>query len=259
MAFYDYLMRIDDIIINIAFKTKHILRTNKPNLFSIKRRMKKNPFEGLGKDLYIVLNGPSLKSQNLKKLKGKNTMFVNRGFLHPLYSELQPKYHVFVDTKMLTGEWPVAWIDEIFRLSPNTKIVLPIEWYQKPVFTKYKEDKRIYWLEWEIPFYGIGVSSTCFSFAITQKFANIYFIGFDANGLAYDMIKSSESHFYGSDPELKDMTTMQFNTALYSHAIHLRSLNKFAEYCKHKNIHIYNMTNGGLLDMFPRKNFDDIN
>ena len=41
MAFYDYLMRIDDIIINIAFKTKHILRTNNPNLFSIKRRMKK--------------------------------------------------------------------------------------------------------------------------------------------------------------------------------------------------------------------------
>lgn len=255
MAFFHQLMRLDDSIINIAFKTKHIINVNRPSLLAIKRKMNAMPLEGVGKELFIILNGPSLKSQDLTKLKGKTLMFVNRGFLHPLYKELQPKYHVFVDTKLLSGVWPVEWLDKIWELSPQTKIVLPLEWYNNPIFARFREESRIYWLDWEIPFYGIGVSASCFSFAIKQKFETIYFTGFDANGLAYDMIKSSEnSHFYGGDAELKNMTCDQFALALYSHSIHLRSLIRFARYCEKRNISIINITNGGLLDMFPRKN-----
>ncbi len=254
MAFFHQLMRIDDTIINIAFKTKHILAVNKPSLLSLRRKMNSFPLEGIGKDLYIILNGPSLKSQDLHKLKGKTLMFVNRGFLHPLYKELQPQYHVFVDTKLISGVWPVEWLEQIWELSPQTKIVLPIEWHNNPKFSRFREDERIYWIDWEIPFYGIGVSASCFSFAIKQKFEIIYFTGFDANGLAYDMIKSSESsHFYGADEELKNMTCEQFVLALYSHSIHLRSLIKFSRYCEKKGIKIINLSNGGLLDMFPRK------
>lgn len=258
MAFYDYLMKIDDTIINIAFKIKHLIRTVKPTLWIVKKKMKANAVEGMGKDLFIILNGPSLKTQDLSVLKGKDIVFVNRGFMHPLYAELSPKYHVFVDTKLLSGEWPIEWIENIFRLSPSTKIVLPIDWYTHPKIKEYKHDNRIYWLVWEIPFYGIGVSSACFSLGIQQKYSTIYFTGFDANGLAYDMIKSSESHFYGSDPELTNMSTMQFNTALYSHAIHLRSLNRFSLYCKNKGIRVINLTNGGLLDMFPRSTIENV-
>lgn len=253
MAFYHQLMNLDDFFINIAFKTKHVLRVNKPSLFKIRRKMNALPLEGIGDDLYIILNGPSLKTQDLLKLKGKTLMFVNRGFLHPSYKELQPKYHVFVDSKLITGVWPVEWLDQIWELSPNTRIILPLEWYNNPKFNLIKDDSRIYWLDWEIPFYGIGVSSTCFSFAIKEKFDNIYFTGFDANGLAYDMVKKSEnSHFYGADAELKDMTCNQFALALYSHSIHLRSLIKFAHYCEKNKIMIKNFTNGGILDMFPR-------
>lgn len=254
MAFFNQLMRIDDAFINVAFKTKHLLRVNKPSLWKVKKRTNSLPLEGKGKELFIILNGPSLKSQDLTKLKGKTLMFVNRGFLHPLYKELQPAYHVFVDTKLITGVWPVEWIDQIWELSPRTKVILPIEWYNNSLFSRIKDDERVYWLDWEIPFYGIGVSASCFSYAIKQKFDEIYFTGFDANGLAYDMIKSSESsHFYGADAELKNMTCKQFALALYSHSIHLRSLIKFSHYCEKRKIKIYNVTNGGLLDMFPRK------
>lgn len=251
------LISISDWALTSQMMVRRIVLRFHPKLLRIRRLMKRVPKEGEGEDLYIILNGPSLKTQDLSLLKGKNTMFVNRGFMHPLYKELQPKYHVFLDSKIRDGIWPITWIDDIFELSPHIRIILPIEWYNHPVFSAYRNDERIFWLDWLVPFHTLGVSGGCFSYAIRQKFSNIYFTGFDANSCAYDMIKSSESHFYGSDPELKGMTSIQHSIALFSTALHLLSLNKLAVYCKKKSINIFNMTNGGLLDMFPRKKMDD--
>ena len=93
----------------------------------------------------------------------------------------------------------------------------------------------------------------CFSFAIQQKFEHIYFAGFDATGIGHEMVKTANSHFYGDDRELEGKSTQQFVIDLYMHSRHLHDLNRLAEYCKVRNIQIINITNGGLLDMFPRK------
>lgn len=171
--------------------------------------------------------------------------------MHPLYKMLQPKYHIFVDNKMLKGIWPVSWLDEIWSLSSNTKIILPIEWMNNPLFSTYKN--KIYWLTQKLPFYNLGVSGSCFAFAIQHQFENIYFTGFDANGIGYEMIKSADSHFYGNDKELEGKSTKQFAIDLLMHSRHLHDLNRLAIYCQKRNIKIINLTNGGLLDMFPRE------
>lgn len=237
-------------------KTYYFVKSINPKLAEVKKMTKKIEADGENKDLFIILNGPSLKTQDLSLLKGKNLMFVNRGFMHPLYKELQPKYHVFIDSKMRDGVWPTQWIDDIIADNPSIRIILPYTWYSHPRFENYKKCPNIYWQTWTIPFYGIGVSAACFSYAIKNKFENIFFTGFDANGLAYDMIHQADSHFYGNDEELANMTTKQFALALFFHSQHLFNLNKFADYCKKKGIRIYNLTNGGLLDMFPRRRFN---
>ena len=132
-------------------------------------------------------------------------MFVNRGFMHPMYKDLQPAYHVFVDTKMLKGIWPATWIGDILQMSPNTKILLPLSWSNIKIFKPY--EKSIYWLNWNLPFNNLGVSGSCFSFAIQQKFEHIYFTGFDATGIGHEMIKTADSHFYGNDKELENKPT----------------------------------------------------
>lgn len=223
----------------------------------LKADMDKLPKEGIGKDLFIILNGPSLKRQNLSLLKGKNLMFVNRGFMHPMYKELQPQYHVFVDPKLTNGVWPLEWIEQIFEMCPGITIILPGKWRSLKLFSRYKDDKRIFWLCWNAPCYINGVSSGCFSYAILKGFSNIFFTGFDANGCAFDMIKSSESHFYGSDPELMNMTSTQHISALYTTSLQLMALQDFSIYCQKKSINIYNLTDGGLLDMFKRRDFND--
>lgn len=241
----------------LYFKLSKFKKSRGRHLNSIKNKMKSVPKEGKGRDLFIILNGPSLKHQDLSLLKGKDLMFVNRGFMHPLYKELQPKYHVFVDSKLVNGTWPIEWIDQIFDMCPNIRIILPIEWYDHPKFAKFKNDERFFWQSWTVPFYVNGVSNNCFSYGISQEFENIFFTGFDGNGCAYDMIKSAESHFYGSDPELSHMTSKQHAHALYTTFLQMEDLRDLSRYCKERSIHIYNLTYGGVLDMFIRRDFNN--
>ena len=243
---------------NIYYKLVYWKNLLKIKTTSIYNKMQALPHEGNGRDLFIILNGPSLKRQDLSKLKGRDLMFVNRGFMHPLYKELQPKYHVFVDPKLTNGVWDIAWIDQIFEMCPNITIIFPIQWYDYPVFDKFRNDKRIFWQTWRLPFFINGVSSNCFSYAIEHEFDNIFFTGFDCNGCAYDMVKQSESsHFYGADPELLGMSSKQHSSALYSTFLQIEDLRGISKYCQKHNINIYNLTDGGICDMFIRRDFND--
>lgn len=253
MGFWLLMIKKDDWILSFVEWIRSVKNGLNITLHSVKKKMRSLPLEGVGKELYILLNAPSLNTQDLSVLEGKNTMFVNRGFMHPLYERLQPKYHVFIDTKMLKGIWPVSWLEEIWKKSPNTKVLLPIAWYTDPLFTKHRNNNKIYWLNWNLPFHNLGVSGACFSFAIQQKFDHIYFAGFDATGIGHEIVKTANSHFYGNDKELEEKSTQQFVIDLYMHSRHLHDLNRLAEYCKMRSVDIVNITNGGLLDMFPRK------
>lgn len=245
------MIKKDDVILSVAEGLRSLKMYLSPSKMSLRRKMRSLPKEGLGKDLYIILNAPSLKTQDLNVLKGKVCMFVNRGFMHPLYKELKPAYHVFVDPKMIKGVWPVSWLDEIHQLSPSTKVLLPLAWSSDPRFEPYRD--FIYWLNWSLPFHNLAVSGSCFAFAIQQKFEKIYFTGFDANGIGYELVQAANSHFYGNDRELEGKSTKQFAIDLLMHSRHFHDLNRFADYCKVNNIKVVNLTNGGLLDMFPRE------
>lgn len=257
MAYSDFLKKSCIYFTRYYIGALKYIESKSKDFRSVKKKMKSLPKEGEGRDIFIILNGPSLKTQDLSVLKGKDLMFVNRGFLHPLYKELQPKYHVFVDPKMLLGIWPLEWIDQIFEMCPNIRIIMPSKWHSHPHFASYKDDPRIFWQYWQIPFYVNGVSTNCFSYAISQGFNNIFFTGFDGNSCAFDMIKSSESHFYGCDPELSNMTSLEHMNALYSTFLQLVDLVDFSKYCVKRDIKIYNLTNGGILDMFVRRDFND--
>lgn len=110
MDFWSLMIIKDDWIISFAEGLRNLKSKVSPALSKVRKQMQALPLEGEGKDIYVILNAPSLNTQDLSMLKGKCTMFVNRGFMHPLYEELQPTYHVFVDPKMLNGVWPVSWL-----------------------------------------------------------------------------------------------------------------------------------------------------
>ena len=50
-----------------------------------------------GRRCFVVGNGPSLKNQDLTKLKGEVVFTVNWMMRSPLFDTLKPTYHVIID------------------------------------------------------------------------------------------------------------------------------------------------------------------
>lgn len=258
MNFWDLMVKKDDLIIDIinklwSYKNRFNLKERK-----LLREIKTTKAVGKGKNVYIILNGPSLKKQDLSILKGESIVFVNKGFKHPLFKSLMPDFHVIVDNKLISGEWPITWLDEILEMNPKITFVMPVSWaFNKKIKPYVKRNINFYWLETSEPLKCLGVSGTCFNFAIEQKFENIYFTGFDANGLGYELIKEN-SHFYGVNEDNLKKNTKNYVIDLYMHSRHLHELHRFRKECDRKKISIINLTEGGLLDMFPRLKFSDL-
>lgn len=258
MNFWNLMVRKDDWIctsVNFLSSLFYKLRLKEQKLLYASRSQ--TP-KGIERDIFIILNGPSLKEQDLSILKDKSLLFVNRGFNHTLYKDLKPEFHAFIDPKMITGEWPVTWIDDILLMVPDITFLMPVSWAFNDKLAPYiKKGLSVYWLEPDGKCTCLGVSGSCFNFAISQKYKNIYFTGFDANGIAFELTKSS-SHFYGVNSENLKKTSKDYVIDLFMHSRHLHDLNRFAERCRKKKISIINLTEGGLLDMFPRKHISEI-
>lgn len=257
MNFWKLMVRKDNFLCSLINKAFHLKTLCSPQKVKLLRQSREK-FKANGEDLFIVLNGPSINKQDLSLLKGKQVMFVNRGFKHSLYAEIKPKYHVFVDNKMLTGEWPLTWLDEIVSMNPDVIFIMPVAWAFIPIFKPYiDKGYNFYWIPLDTPAYCLGVSGYCFDFALSQSFRKIYFTGYDATGLANEVLHTT-SHFYGVNEENNLKTTKEFVRDFYMFSRHLSDIRKLANRCKKTKNNIINLTDGGLIDMFPRENFNDI-
>ena len=204
-------------------------------------------------EIYVILNGPSLATQDLNVLKGKDLIFVNRGFMHPLYEFLAPKYHVFVDSKMIKGIWDIHWIDSILEKVPDITFVMPIRWASLDLFQPYiKRNVPIIWMDSGY-IRGTGVSGTCFDLGLLLGYKKIYFTGFDANGFVLDLINQS-SHFYEKIDDGELQSAEDIMRGYYMNARQIRELILYSIKAKKKGVEIINITNGVLLTMFRREN-----
>ena len=212
-----------------------------------------------GKDVVIVLNAPSIKEQPLKRLKGKDLVFVNQGFRLPEYEYLQPKYHVFIDSKLIHGVWDIQWLDEIKLMIPNITFVMPANWAKLPVLKTYiDKGYRIIWVGSCIEgLRGLGVSGTCFDLVLRLGYKKVYFTGFEATSFAASLLKQS-SHFYGNDTDESTMTASDIMKGYYMNARQIRELILTANRFSKNNVKIINLTKGGLLNMFPRNKFEEV-
>lgn len=212
-----------------------------------------------GGDVVIVLNGPSIKEQPLERLKGKDLIFVNQGFRLPAYKELCPKYHVFIDTKMVRGVWDIKWLNEIKAMVPNIIFVMPASWARLPMLKPYvNSDFRIIWTENPVSgVRGLGVSGECFNLAKRLGYRRIFFTGFEATSFPLSLLKQA-SHFYGNDSDEETMDASDFMKGYYMNARQMRELILCARRFKKSGCEVINITNGGLLEMFERRRFDDV-
>ena len=211
-----------------------------------------------GGDLFVALNGPSIKKQPIERVKGMDCVFVNQGFKLPQYKELKPKFHVFIDPKLIKGIWDIKWLDEILSMVPDIIFVMPTAWSRLPMFKPYIE-KGVKILWWDAPsrFMTHGVSGFVFQLAWKLGYKRIYFSGYEQTATPAYILKQA-SHFYGNDPDVMTHDYRYIMKDLSMNARHLAAAIRSANYARKIGVEMYNLTEGGIMDMFVRKRFEDV-
>jgi hypothetical protein len=231
---------------------------NAVNLKSLKNKH-------VDKRCFIIGNGPSLRIEDLDKLKNEITFAFNRIYYIFDQTEWRPTYYCSEDNKTIFKSK-----DEINLLNLENKF-FPINfpWDYKIYFKnahyylfkfgdkncepEFSEDivKGIYW--------GNTVAYTAIQMAIYMGIKEIYLLGVDHN---FRKIINSKGEIT-IDETAKDYFTEKYNCDhddLYIPNVELStgafiSAKKFAD--KNK-IKIYNATRGGKLEVFKRVDFDQI-
>lgn len=244
----------------ISVDDKKILSKN----FSLKDKYK-------GKRCFIIGNGPSINKQDLTLISNDEKIVMNKFFYHPILETWKPTFYCAADP---SSSYPPEYI----KILKEAQGKLSAEGYMVPIENKsliennsvFPQEKTYYFRvrggygsNWDLTDTLCSDIQTTTHFAIILAIylgcSPIYLIGMDHDWLAH---RSVEKHFYPSDNVEKgspsDLSTTDYKTMM---EIILRvwkiydEINKFAE---EKHTPIYNATEGGFLDVFPRVEYDTL-
>lgn len=228
-----------------------------------------------GRPAFVIVNGPSLASQDIRRLKGQITFVVSAFWKHEAVLSWQPTYYSLLDTNFFT-DTPAT---RTFHQSLNERIHSST--FFVPLFRGFDAVRKHAFLPADRTFYVAaagsstiandlttitqsfaGVSSFALSQAIYMGCSPIYLLGFDHDYLAN---RGVDHHFYAggtitghdnTNVPLVDRVPydeeMRANLSLWNN---YRVLKTVAE---RNRIQVYNATQGGYLDVFPRVEYTSI-
>jgi hypothetical protein len=221
---------------------------------------------------FIIANGPSIKSQDLTLLRDETTLVVNSFHFHPDYARIRPTYHVVVDP-LHVADRPntLAWLRELEKMETPTTHIFPVE--GEALFRKYglfkNKDFRYVLLsdqrcgsgsvkaDLARPVSGVQcVSVAAILVACYLGFQEIYLLGCDHDWLAHPTV---DTHFYDSNPHYPDtMSTYTYEKMMEDQLSLWQEYKGLREHALSRGIRIFNATNGGFLDIFPRVHYEKL-
>ncbi|MFC1866763.1 hypothetical protein ACFL0H_01305 [Thermodesulfobacteriota bacterium] len=227
-----------------------------------------------------MATGPSINKQNLIPLKDEICIACSMFFLHKDYKEINPMYHVFAPNPYPFGdEIPPKYIGGVNAIaSEKTSIFLGYTHYkhsywnyleQNPEYRKsnmyhLNYSHRIPFDEstydntsvWDIckPLFGIMTVPYCaIQLAVYMGINHIYLLGCDHDYLTDMMGRARHAHFYRDEKGINDSCeTISTEEAFLKYNAKWKHYRLMREYLEPRGCYIYNATEGGLLDVFPR-------
>lgn len=232
--------------------------------FSKRLRALKNIHDG--ETCFIVGNGPSLNPGDLEVLHKNNipTFGFNRIFLMFDKTDWRPTYYISQDEKMLKN--CVSQVNEIDL--PYKFIPLQLKFYYGININKAYYFNMLSTNSGNVNCFGNvanlvensnTVAYTAAQFAAYMGFKRIYLIAVDHS---FSVVQNDKGEII-RDENAKDYFTDSYNAdkdELYIPNLDAstRTFLKMKKNCDANGIEIYNATRGGKLEVFPRKNFDDL-
>jgi hypothetical protein len=232
-----------------------------------------------GKRCFIIGNGPSLNSQDITLLKDEITITVSSFFRHPDAQTVNPDYWVLAD--------PNFWLQpEMFFLplikvaldkAIATKLFIPTGGFSYfsgvnfgPLidlhFFHYDQSKDIRSaidFMTGVPPFGQNVVIVALMLAFYLGCNPIYFIGCDHDFMKTrkeDYESMAVQHFYAIPSQTKNkasehLTWDQWQSAMARMNYEYDQLKQYASF---RHFNVYNATEGGYFDNFPRIDFESL-
>lgn len=244
-----------------------------------------------GKRCFILGTGPSIKDQNLLKLKNEYTFVVNNFWRHPQFKDIRPKFYVYTDPAgFQKGDKSNYWSEQFFSNTNKINDVTMTSFFNlgaKDVIeiNNLFSSHNIRYLATNGFFnenlkFNIDISKVipntknvivaCILIAVYMGFEEIYLLGCEHDFLSSPTNLEWSKHFYKTedfniknpeDVKRYNLTVTSYESAI-NHAVKLfrnyRILkNKLVR--EKPNVKIYNATPNSFLDVFPFINFEDVN
>lgn len=221
-----------------------------------------------GERCFIIANGPSLRASDLDFLYQKREITFAMNRIYKLFSETswRPTYYVCEDINIFHES-----LDDINAISAKKKFI-PInhKWYHDININ----DAIYFWANYnrekDFPdsfstniakqMDSVGtVTFTCINIAAYMGFKEIYLLGVDHN---YRVTINEQGETI-VDNTAKDYFCENYDTDIKDIVVHdmgqnTRAYRKAKKHCDEHDIHIYNATRGGKLEVFPRVDFDSL-
>ena len=226
-----------------------------------------------GERCFIIGNGPSLRAEDLDKLKNEITFACNRINLIFDQTDWRPTYYCITDLALFHSREiqeeasDFADIKKLFcsqTLTQNTKFentnyfVMNRMYREPPEFSSDASN----WL-----YEGGTITYISMQLAAYMGFSEIYLLGVDNNygtktlpdgRIVFDWKGSHFTENYIEDSVSEEMENwIDLADRLKSGVYDLNTTYRVASWhSRHLGISIYNATRGGALDVFPRVDFD---
>lgn len=282
--------RFDRVYFAVKNRTKYLKSTMKM-LFDksqIKCLKKNKKFENMyyGKRCFIIGNGPSLRTQDLSLLQDEYVFTVNYFTKSEQYLMVKSNFHILMDPAIF--DFSTEYREE--RLKPllaiNTYDNKPLcftQYIEKAVIEKeglnqklnvfylncgtamYEQYKRKFDLTKVVPgFSNVILYATMI--AMYMGFKKIYYIGCDMTGyeqIAIKIGKQVDLHVYKmSDQEkrmLRDQNRNMDAEEFFEGFFHMfEQYRLLRNYGKIYGIEMYNATQGGILDVLERVDYETL-
>mgnify|MGYP006148028293 FL=1 len=223
----------------------------------------------------LLATGPSIKYQNLKKLKNFDCFSLSSFFFHKDLKIIKPKFHFLAPyhEPLSIKDW-IKWIKLADSLLPKeTKIVLSIKDKNRIAKFNLLKNREIFYLYFS-PF--VRIKNTIditkplpslqtsplmvLPFMIYMGYKTIYLVGCDSNNLKN--YGKNIQNFYSQKLEVKRGSDKPWKFGIIKELENnLRVFNEFNNYkifCEKNNIKIINCSKNSWLDFFDKENFDDL-
>ena len=221
----------------------------------------------------LLATGPSIKYQNLKKLKNFDCFSLSSFFFHKDIKIIKPKFHFLAPyhKPIFINDW-IKWIKLADHLLPKeTKIVLSIKDKNRIERFKLFKNREIFYLYFSS---FIKIKNTIditkplpplctgplmvLPFMIYMGYKTIYLVGCDSDNLKN--YSRNIQNFYSQKLEVKRGSDKPWKLGIIKELENnLRVFNEFNNYkifCKKNNIKIINLSKDSWLDFFDKKNFN---